>query len=136
MDRWRRPTHVHGENGLGAFPVEWEPSRHREERGHAKRVEIAPAVELVAGGLLRAHEVWGANDLADLGQTGRRERARDAEIRDHRAAGRPLQQDIVGLHVPVDHAAAMGVGKGPGHFLYQSRGRRCGEGTVAANHLG
>ena len=78
--------------------------------GHdAERVEIAPAVDLLAGRLLGAH-VRGRPDGDALpraaGAALARHGPRDAEIGQHRAAGGLVEQHVLGLHVAVDHAGA------------------------------
>ena len=80
--------------------------------GHdAERVEIAPAVDLLAGRLLGAHvgrrpdghALPGAARAALAGH-----RARDAEVREQRASGGLVEQHVLGLHVAVHHAGVAG----------------------------
>ena len=69
----------------------------------------------VAGGLLGTHVVRGAEGeagLGDPGAAGLGHGQRDAEVGDHRLAR--LEQDVLRLEVPVDHALGVGVGQGIG----------------------
>ena len=97
----------------GVGRVEGEIAAQHLIGDDAKRVEITPAVQFaVARALLRTHERWGPN--GDAG--GREPRtppigdcARDAEVGDHWATVRSVEEDVVGLDVAVHHSLPMGV---------------------------
>ena len=80
--------------------------------GHrGERIDVAPAVDdPVAGGLLRAHVLRGAEREPGLGDpvaAGLAHRERDAEVGHHRLA--VLEEDVLGLEIPVDHAVPVRV---------------------------
>ena len=91
-------------------PVCRFPAQHLVGHG-TERVLVGPGIELpVAGGLLRAHVVRGAereSGLGDPGPTGLCHRERDPEIGDHRLAG--LEQDVLRLEIAMDDAVGVGV---------------------------
>ena len=98
----------------------------------AERVEIAAPVDRSPAALLGAHvrrRAGPERGLAPGGRPGRVERAGDAEIGDDRLA--VLEQDVLGLDVPVDDAAAVGVVERAGDLA-----RRCGAPSRAAAGLG
>ena len=76
-----------------------------------ERVDVRSAIDRsFAGCLLGAHVLrrpQGNPGLRQSRATGVRHRERDTEIRNNRLTS--LEQDVLGLHVAVDHAARMGV---------------------------
>jgi hypothetical protein len=94
--------------------LEGQTAGEREERGGTERVEIGAPVEHRAGaGLFRSHVLDRAENLALLAHRAAGGDARDPEVGDHGAARALLEQDVVGLHVAVDDAAAVGIAEGP-----------------------
>ena len=88
-------------------PGERRPPGEHLVGDDAERVEIAPAVDLLAGGLLRAHVAGRAHRdaLAGAGAAGLAgHRAGDAEVGQQRPSGRRLDQHVLRLHVAVHHA--------------------------------
>ena len=85
-------------------------------RDHAERVDIAARVHGIAGGLLGAHVLRCAQQLAHcrFASVGH---ASDAEVRDHGAAGGALEQDISWFDVAVHHAFAVGGRQRPRDLL-------------------
>ncbi len=134
--RGRRLREVKGKETGGVGRVERGVPGDREVRHAAEGVEVAPAVESLPGGLLRAHEVRGADHFTDCGETAGGLGAGDPEIGDDRPAGGALEHDVVGLHVAMDDAATMGVRECPGHFLDHPCGVGRGEGAGPVDALG
>jgi hypothetical protein len=101
--------------------LEGKPARKDEEPHDAERIEITPGIDRSAGRLLWAHEPRGSHHA--LGTGGRsRAHASDPEVRHERPTGGPLEQDVIGLHIPMDHTAGVGMRQGARHFLEDSRG--------------
>ena len=116
-DRGRGLRHRAGDDHLGRRPGEGRiPGEHLVENA-AEGIDVGASVQLArARRLLRAHVVHGADGQAGGGEpspAGERQRARDAEVRQHTLAGG--HHDVVGLHVPVDHAVGVRVGQRGGH---------------------
>ena len=84
-----------------------------------ERVDVAARGEVpLAGGLLRAHVLRGAERDPGLGHAAaprRTDDEPDAEVGHQRRS--VLEQDILRLDIPVDDALAMGVGEGARRFL-------------------
>ena len=85
---------------------------------NTQRINVGATVHIpLAHRLLRTHIRWRTDRNA-----GHREprvafgRAGNAEIRNKRAAGRRLDQNIVRLHVSVDHVIRMRIGERIGDF--------------------
>ena len=98
-----------GDDRLGRGAGEWRlPGQHLvQDAGQA--VQVGAAVHVGrAGSLLGAHVGRRAHYHAGLGERGvGAQRLADAEVGHH---GRPfVEQDVLGLDVPVDHLAAVGV---------------------------
>ena len=94
--------------------VEGQLATQHLVRDDAERVQVAPAVDVaVARGLLRAHERRRADRDAGGREPGAAvaDRTCDAEVRDHRAIARGVEQDVVGLDVAMHHAVLMRVGE-------------------------
>ncbi len=123
---WRASTSV------ALVPSNGKPSREGEERRGAESVEIAPRIDLSAQRLFGAHELGRAGD-AVAGVAGGRG---DAEVGDEHAAGGSLDQDVVGLHVPVDEALRVGGRQGPRHLAQNPRGLRRRQWSPLAHALG
>ena len=83
----------------------------------AERVDVAAAVELaLADRLLGRHVRRRAHgDAGDGEPRVARGGARDAEVGDHGAARRAVEQDVVGLHVAMHDAARVRVRERVGH---------------------
>ncbi len=109
----RRLAKVLGENDGRCRSLEGELAAQGIIAHDTERIRIAGRTELSASGLLGTHELCGPRDLL---LAGRRVlgHAGDAEVRDQRSTAAGLEQDVVGLHVAVDHALGVGVGEGPG----------------------
>src|SRR5262249_24461901 len=89
------------------------------------RVEVRPSVDLaISRALLRRH-VRRSSDH-DTGASQPRAvpivagRASDAEVGDHGAPGRRVEQDVVGLDVAMYHAHAMRVGQRIGNLTHDA----------------
>ena len=89
------------------------PAREAVVEQRPERVDVGAPVEREPLRLLGRHVVAGAEHAAGVGERGGVVDARDAEIGQ---LGVPVlgQQDVVGLHVAVDHAALVGIGEGRG----------------------
>jgi hypothetical protein len=90
------------EDGGGAVPDERPLPAEELVEDHARREDVAAAVELLAPDLLRAHVVDGADHHPRLGDSGAAELG-DAEVHD---LGRAVleQADVGGLDVAVHDA--------------------------------
>jgi hypothetical protein len=86
-------------------------------------VEVAPRVERLAARLLRAHVARRPDHLAVVPPARVAAAERDAEVGHEGAVRALLDHDVVGLHVPVDHPALMGVGQRPRDLLHQLHGQ-------------
>ena len=103
------------------------PARQQLIQRGAERIDIAPRAGLVAADLLGCHEAGRAEHRADLrlqAVRGRRDLERCARVRivladhlreapvDHHGLAELADEDVRGLEVAVDHAAAVRVGHG------------------------
>jgi hypothetical protein len=94
--------------------LERERAGECQEAGDAERVEVAPPVERLAGGLLGTHVVRRAHEVPVERERARRvSDAGDAEVRDERASAPTVDQDVVRLDVAVHHTAPVRVGERP-----------------------
>ena len=101
---------LHG-HGHGAVPIEGHASGEHFVKHHAAAVNIAASVRRLTAGLLGAEIMDGAHNAVALGQRGAIRHAGDAEIRDLDVA-LGVDEDILGLDVPVDNAVLVGVLEG------------------------
>ena len=96
---------------LGRRAEERWVSRQHLVQHAGETVDIAPAVQpLTSSRLLGAHVLGRADRNPGLGQLlarGRRDRPRDPEVTDYRVPG--LEQDVLGLDVPVHDIMTVGV---------------------------
>ena len=112
LQRRRSLRDVRDDHGRRALVVERKTAAERLEGDDAERVEVAASVDLVAGDLLGAHVVDGAEHLSrhrerrGLGDAG------DAEVGDHRAPGVRVEENVLRLDVAVHDAALVRVGEG------------------------
>ena len=109
-DVGRRLHEPLGDHGLQRRPGErLFPHQHFVEHA-TERIDVAAAVNGIAGGLLRTHVGGRADTSAGLGERvalHRAERFPDTEVRHE---GVPVrEQDVFGLDVAMDHAMTMGV---------------------------
>jgi len=93
--------------------------------GHdAQGVKVAAGIDFpLASRLLGAHVVRRADGDACAGQgagPGLRERLRDPEVGDHHAPSGSLEQDVVRLHVPVNHPHGVRHAQRVGRFLHDA----------------
>ncbi len=120
-------------DSLEAEAGEWRlPNQHLVK--HAPQaVHVGPAVEFrLTGCLLGAHVLRCADGDPRFRQAlpaGRGDRPGDAEIRHHRVP-RP-EQDVLGLHVPMDHMTAVRVAQRIGHLARDVAGVVRGELSLA-----
>ena len=117
-----------GDDGLGRGAGEGRLSGQHLVQDAGQAVEIGAAVHVGrAGGLLGAHVGRRAHHHAGLGERGvGAQRLADAEVGHH---GRPfVQQDVLGLDVPVDHLVAVGVVERGGDL--PGDGQRLGQGQL------
>ena len=121
-----------GEHFGGAASLERQTSREGEERRGAESVEVAPRIDLSPKRLFRAHEFGRAGD-AIAGVAGRRG---DAEVGDEDTTGGSLDQDVVGLHVPMNETLRVGRREGPGHLAQDPRGLRRWQWSPLAHAFG
>ena len=106
LDRRRPLGDVLGDDDPVGAPERRRPGEHLVG-DDTEGVEIAPAVDLLARGLLGAHVGGGADGHSlprAAGAALGRHRARDAEVGQQRAAGGLVEQDVLRLHVAVHHA--------------------------------
>ena len=89
-------------------PVEGQPPRQHLVHHDAHRVDVALGTGHFALGLFRADIVDAAHGLAGQQLVFGPGDAGDAEVHHPQLAARQ-QHDVLGLHVPVDHAVAVGV---------------------------
>jgi hypothetical protein len=104
--------------------LERETAAHGEVANDAERIEVAPAVQRFAHCLLGAHEVRRSHDLAGIGVRIVGVDVRDTEIGHERAPRAFLDEDVVGLHVAMHHAATVRVRECPRHFTHETHGLR------------
>jgi hypothetical protein len=124
-NRRRRLREVGGDPLLRRRPAgERMSAREHLVRHDAPRVHVRPSVDVVARCLLRRDVRRGADGGPDPRQRaagrvthavgrprpGRRQRLRDAEVRDHRRASR--EEHVLGLHVAVHDAPRVRVRQG------------------------
>src|SRR5207245_21069 len=83
---------------------------------NAEGIQVAPRVHALAQHLLRAHELGRPDHPLGLRRDAR-PNTRDPEVGDQSAAGRQVEQDVVGFHITVYHAAVVSVGQRPSHLL-------------------
>ena len=93
------------QHALRGRPLERWHTRHHLVHNASQRVHVDPAVQVaIARRLLGAHVMQRADRNARLGQrrprSGRRNRARHAEVRDHGVT--LIEEDVLRLHVPMD----------------------------------
>src|SRR5207249_4979213 len=101
-ERWGGPRELLADHVRDGGATERRRAGEGVPADEAERVEVAASVHRLATGLLGAHVLGGAYDLAGAGGA---QRLRDAEVGDEGAAGGVVEQDVVRLHVAVDHAA-------------------------------
>ena len=106
---WRRFDDVRDEHGRSTLAVEGQAARECAEGDDAERVLIAAAIHRLAAHLLGAHVVHRAEHLAGGSERLRFGDTGDAEVGDHSAAGRALDEDVLRLHVPMDDAVRVRV---------------------------
>ena len=109
VQRRRRLGDVRDQHGRRQLRVERKAARQREVADDAERVDVAARVDAVAGHLLGAQVVHGAEHLAGRRERRRLGQARDAEVGDQRAPGGAVDENVLGLHVAVDDAARVRV---------------------------
>jgi hypothetical protein len=92
-------------------PLEGRLARQHLIGHHAQRVQVATGVDFLSGGLFRTH-VHRCADGHALAGTGAgrfdRDGPRDAEVGQHGSPGYFVEQHVLRLHVPVDHAGPAG----------------------------
>jgi hypothetical protein len=118
-ERARLLRHDPGDDRLRRRTRERRLTREHLVQHAAQRVHVAPGRDLaLAHRLLGAHVGRGAEAHAGLGHAGAPVRPRggerDAEVGHERAA--VVQQDVLGLDVPVDHPMPMRVVERVGHL--------------------
>ncbi len=93
---------------------------------HAQRVNVGAPVHIaVAHCLLGAHVRGSADRDAGNGEPRLTlRRARDAEVRDQHVSRRALDEDVVGLHVPMHDVARVSVGERVSDFAQHRAHRR------------
>ena len=102
-------VHVRDQHRRRQWSVEGELSAQHRVARDAQRVDIAPRVDTLAAHLLGAEVIDGPEHLAG-GREGRRlAHARDAEVGDHRASRDRVEEDVLGLHVAMNHAVRVRV---------------------------
>ena len=123
---WRQRSrrglrHLLREHRLRRRRSEGQRPCDRVEADDAERIDVAARVHGLASRLLWAHVLGRPQQLADGGLAARCREARDAEVRDHRASGATLEQDVGGLHVAVDDALRVRVSERPRDFPQHPR---------------
>src|SRR6185437_10840277 len=121
--------------------VERQPPGERVESHDTQRIQIGATIHVTPRNLLRTREAGGAHGT--LGQRFRcriphcvhRAHVRDAEIGDERTPRVLLEQNVVRLHIAMDHAAPVRVGEGPRHLAQETRGGGDVDGTARAHAL-
>jgi len=108
---------------------EGHPSGEDEEPHATQAVEVAPGVHFGPPGLLGAHELGRPQHFPGVGPVLLFGRHGDAEVRDHRSPRFPVQEDGVGLDVPVDDSLEMGITQGPCHLPQEADRLGSGEGA-------
>ena len=102
----------------------------------AERVDVAPAVQVTTVDLLRGHV-----GRRPQGHPGKRQvrigipGPRDTEVREASCIGLLVHVDVLGLDVPVDDPATMGIGEGSAHVHKNVAGLRAGEWPLCANQV-
>ena len=99
---------------------ERRPAGEHLEEDRAERVDVAASIERGVVRLLRAHVGGRADQQSRLGEAGLggdAHRASHAEIGDDRVAF--LEEDVLRLHVAVDHLLAVSVVERVGHLARQ-----------------
>ena len=134
--RRRRLGHVADQNRVRCA-LEGESIAQRMESDHAQRIHITARVERVVARLLGAHVVHGAEHAAVGSQTGigRTQVARDTEIGDDGTATFTIDQNIVRLHIAVDHAPGVCVRERPGRLAQDAHHVSHGQRTTLANAI-
>ena len=67
-------------------------------------------------GLLGTHELRSTHDFVLVGIVADARHLGDTEVCHHCPTGTPLEEDVVGLDVPVDDPLGMSLHEGPGHL--------------------
>ena len=112
-ERRRRSPDVQRQQTFVRCGEKRQPSREGVVGDHTQRVDVAAPIDGVAACLLGTHECRGADHSpARCGRTsehpgppGHPGLVSDAEVGEQRPSGRAIEQDVVGLHVPVHHTA-------------------------------
>ena len=125
-ERWRGLGDLLREHIGRLVRFERQRCRTREIADDAQRIEIAARIHDFAERLLGTHELGSTHHLARGKRAGARDHTRDPEIGDQHAAV-VLEQDVVGLHIAMDHTLPMRVRERPGDVAQDARSFGGGE---------
>ena len=127
-----------GDDLLRVVAFERRGAGEHLEQHHAHAVDVGARVHVLAAQrLLGAHVERGADDESGLGVAGGAvEVLDDAEVHQQRATGSVLDEDVVGLHVPMHQALLVGVLQGLEDGLGDRERPAHRQGAVRAEHLG
>ncbi len=136
-DRRRGLRDVQRQHGQVRRRMEGQPTGQGVIGDDAQRVEVAARIHGCPAGLLRTHErrraqhgPAGSGAWAPLGA-----HVGDAEIGKERAAARRVEQDVVGFHIAVHHAARVRVRERLPDVPQQPHDRVGGEGPARGHAL-
>jgi hypothetical protein len=130
-----RLGHLFGEHFGRLLRLERQTTGAGEVADDAEGIEIAAPVDRFAQRLFGTHELGRANHLSGAERTCARDHTRDAEIGDQYAAA-IFEQDVVRLHVPVDHALAVRVRERPRDVAQHTRAIGRGQRTTPPHAFG